>query len=300
MGNRRKSFNRSQQPFTSNKVQTSKASYYSALEDEAESVLSEKILKEEAIPVSLESNVENSTHLSFTSWPELSESTANTSIFTDKDFTGNNSSAAIKANSQGLDQVAGKLCEMITENDAFRQIITDAVSLAFHENLNKLETEVKSLKEENQLLKQQLENQEQYSRRNCLLIHGVPPNTETSTDDTAKQFFEEALGLDIAENDIDRSHRLGRANGPIIIKFTRHNTKNWIYQNKKKLKGTKYLITESLTATRKNCLNQLKKLRDEKVVTAYWTLDGEIFYIKTSDTTKKIHLKSLNVNEIKQ
>ena len=214
MGNRRKSFNRSQQPSTNNKVQTSKASFYSALKDETESVLSEKILKEEAIPVSLESNVENSSHFSFTSWSELSENTANTSIFTDKDSTGNNSSATIMANSQGLDQVAGKLCELITENDAFRQIITDAVSLAFHENLTELETKVKSLKEENQLLKQQLENQEQYSRRNCLLIHGILPNTETTTDDTAKQFFKEALGLDIAENDIDRSHRLGRANGP--------------------------------------------------------------------------------------
>ena len=57
---------------------------------------------------------------------------------------------------RSLDQVAGKLCELITENNAFRQIITDAVSLAFQKNLTKLETEVKSLKEENQLLKEQL------------------------------------------------------------------------------------------------------------------------------------------------
>ena len=76
------------------------------------------------------------------------------------------------------------------------------------------------------------------------------------------QFFKELLGLNIIEHDIDRSHRRGRVNGSIKIKFTRHNTKNWIYQNKKKLKGKRFFelwknpkknskIAELLTVTRK-------------------------------------------------
>ena len=85
-----------------------------------------------------------------------------------------------------LDEVAVKICGLITENEAFRQIKTDAVSIAFQKNLNSLEKKINSLKDENQFLRQQVEAQEQYSRRNCLLIHGLPPSqSPTNNDDVA-------------------------------------------------------------------------------------------------------------------
>ena len=37
-----------------------------------------------------------------------------------------------------------------------------------------LREEVSSLKNEHEQLKSDVENQEQYSRRNCLLVHGIP------------------------------------------------------------------------------------------------------------------------------
>ena len=65
------------------------------------------------------------------------------------------------------------------------------------------------------------------------------------------------------DNDIDRSHRLGRfvqgKNRPIIVKLVRHNMKNKIYSNKKKLKGKKNSITESLTQFRVQKLNQARE-----------------------------------------
>ena len=49
----------------------------------------------------------------------------------------------------------------------------------------------------------------------------------------------------IKTEDIDRSHRLGKSKSsindkpcPIIVKFVRYSTRNRIYINKKKLKGT--------------------------------------------------------------
>ena len=77
------------------------------------------------------------------------ENPANALILTKKKSTGNNYSDTSISNSHGLDQVASKFCELITENEAFQQIKTDAISLAFQENLNKLKAEVKNLKEEN-------------------------------------------------------------------------------------------------------------------------------------------------------
>ena len=71
----------------------------------------------------------------------------------------------------------------------------------------------------------------------------------------------------IKTEDIDRSHRLGKSkssiNGkpcPIIVKFVRYSTRNRIYINKKKLKGTGNSVTESLTVKRINMLEKAKKL----------------------------------------
>ena len=41
---------------------------------------------------------------------------------------------------------------------------------------------------------------------------------------------------------------------PIIVKFVTHNDKDWVCYNKKKLKNQEYLITESLTSVRLQCM----------------------------------------------
>ena len=71
----------------------------------------------------------------------------------------------------------------------------------------------------------------------------------------------------IKTEDIDRSHRLGKSKSsindkpcPIIVKFVRYSTRNRIYINKKKLKGTGNSVTESLTVKRINMLEKAKKL----------------------------------------
>ena len=120
----------------------------------------------------------------------------------------------------------------------------------------------------------------------------------TRYNDIIKTFIKDKLNITILNCDIDRCHRLGGAGGPIIIKFARHNIKSLVYKNKKKLKGSEYLITESLTKTCKYCLRQLKELRKSGVISSYWTLDGEIYYIHSNNNNKKIHLKSPNVEDI--
>ena len=50
--------------------------------------------------------------------------------------------------------------------------------------------------------------QEQYSRRNCLLLHGVPTKPDENTDVVIKDFFWKELQIEVYDEDIDRSHRL--------------------------------------------------------------------------------------------
>ena len=79
-------------------------------------------------------------------------------------------------------------------------------------------------------LKGCLDRQEQYSRRNWLIIHGLPESKNENTDELVINTIKVKMGEEIEKNEIDRSHRLGalKNNGksrPIIIKFVRYNTR---------------------------------------------------------------------------
>ena len=124
----------------------------------------------------------------------------------------------------------------------------------------------------------EVDNLEQYGRRNCLVFHGLE---ETKGEDTTQLVIDTVktkLGLSLDKKDFDRSHRLGAPavgrNRPLIAKFTRYVERASVYRMKKKLKGTGILITESLTRHRMNIFNQAMETFGSKKV---WTQDGNIF-----------------------
>ena len=53
------------------------------------------------------------------------------------------------------------------------------------------------------------DQQEQYSRRNCLHIHGIAEEKEEITDEVIINTLNEKLDLDITLCDIERMHRIG-------------------------------------------------------------------------------------------
>ena len=57
-------------------------------------------------------------------------------------------------------------------------------------------------------LENKIDRQEQYSRRNCILIHGIAENKEENTDQQTIDFINENLDIKIDEIDIDRSPRM--------------------------------------------------------------------------------------------
>ena len=48
-----------------------------------------------------------------------------------------------------------------------------------------------------------VDRQEQYSRRNCILIHGVKENRNEDTDEVVINKIESEMDLDISPGDID-------------------------------------------------------------------------------------------------
>ena len=133
---------------------------------------------------------------------------------------------------------------------------------------------------------------EQYSRRNLILIHGLPEAKGEDTDSLVIKTVKEKMGLDISSADIDRTHRLGvppkqsRKVRPVIVKFVRYNDQKKNYTNKKLLKETKVSIADSLTA------HHVAKLKEAKKKFGFdnvWSNDGRIIYKDNGDDKTKIY-----------
>ena len=119
---------------------------------------------------------------------------------------------------------------------------------------------------------------EQYSRRNCLVVHCIPETKEDSRD-AVLHVFNGQLNVPVTPQWIDRSHRLGRFQPssnkprPVIVKFVSYETRRQVFSAKRRLNGSKIVVTENLTKRRSEILNRTKSQPDVK---AAWTTDGRI------------------------
>ena len=78
--------------------------------------------------------------------------------------------------------------------------------------IEELRGELSSLNEELNGITEQVGWQEQYSRRNCFLIHGITERNQENTDDLALEIFREKLDIEITQRDLDRTHRISKNN----------------------------------------------------------------------------------------
>lgn len=147
-----------------------------------------------------------------------------------------------------------------------------------------------------------IDEQEQYSRRNCLLVHGLPESDNEDTDKLVINLFVDKLQAQINTDDLDRTHRLGRkqqgaANDtvrrprPIIVKFLSYAKRNNIFRTKRHLKNSGYTITENLTMKRMKLLTAAK---NTPTVKSAWTIDGRIHCLLNND--KRVTI--LNFNDL--
>ena len=83
----------------------------------------------------------------------------------------------------------------------------------FEKDLKKKEEGIKFLKKENSYLNKRLDEmdaavdrQKQYSRRNCLLVHGIVEETVKDTDEKTINTLQQSIDETTKPEDIDRSH----------------------------------------------------------------------------------------------
>ena len=96
------------------------------------------------------------------------------------------------------------------------------------------------------VFKKVFDQQEQYSRRNCLLIHSGEENSNEDTDKFVLNIINNHLEIDLTKIATDRTHRIGDPKKkkknfrPIIVKFVRYYDRKQVFSKNRHLKGKKY------------------------------------------------------------
>lgn len=165
--------------------------------------------------------------------------------------------------------------------------------------------ERKALKDDNKILKATIRSiesslesvtrandLEQYTRRECMEIRGIPvaaTPSEEQTNNIVKDVGK-LLGVDITENDISLSHRIpqsqkhkGKPEPPaIIVKFARRDVKDNFYRARKQLKDlstrdlgysekNKIYLAESLTERNRMLFKDCLKVKKDMEFKFIWT-----------------------------
>ena len=156
----------------------------------------------------------------------------------------------------------------------------------------------KVLQSENEikLLQQSFNDMDQYLRRDCVKIRGLPIDSQQNSNNLVLKIAEK-IGIDIKESDISVSHILRRRNfvdqsrlrqnstEAIIVKFVRRDIKDKFYRARKNLKNltaanfdfessNKIFINENLTRKNKELFNSGLNIKREKGYKFIWTNNG--------------------------
>ena len=190
---------------------------------------------------------------------------------------------------------------------------------AFLKDVEKIEHTEKSLTEfkqkidtsnkhnQNQLnnIMQRQEIDEQYSRRNCIEIHGIPESPRESTNQIALNLFK-TMNVNVNTSHISRSHRLKRNPNhtrnlprPIIVKFVNYDVREQVYVNRNVLRTLpnckRVFINENLTFYRKGLYREIRKLHGFGWST--WTNEGNIFICRGVPTSTSKTVRVTNYAE---
>lgn len=208
------------------------------------------------------------------------------------------STADVDNNAEIID-ICEKVCEKVLS------VFTKRIEDRF-DSLENFFADIKKTSAENQkridALEERLDNLEQYSRRSNLRLYGVPDQVNEDINGLVIGIISSKLKLDITLNDLDRVHRVGKKNDnmkprAILIKFTNYQKRSLVYNNKRNLKGTSYVIREDLTRNRLEVYGQAVKKYGIRNVN---TRDGLVI-VRTApddDGNSKVLLTAASLSEL--
>ena len=153
----------------------------------------------------------------------------------------------------------------------------------------------------------QLDELQQYIRRDCLEINGIPIIPVNDNPALLVQEMSTLIGVQLEENDISTAHRLPptkKIKNRLIVKFTRREKRDEVYKKRKNLKSKRYNdlqtvasagishkapihINESLTTYRKRLFGRILEFKREHNYKFIWTANGKIMLRETDTSPTK-------------
>ncbi|CAN8029883.1 unnamed protein product, partial [Ixodes persulcatus] len=188
-----------------------------------------------------------------------------------------------KENSKELKSIQGKLDSHISETDKRLTSIEEKLESFSRtvERVDDCEHAVNNLNHQVATLMSKIDDLENRSRRNNLIVYGVNER-ETETPNSLREFvltgiFEEKLGVKVSS--LERIHRLGKKTPnktrPVILRLFDFNEKMELLRNAKKFKETKISVSEDFSLKVQNIRKQLwatvkdKRKPEDKVYLKY-------------------------------
>ncbi|PZC81528.1 hypothetical protein B5X24_HaOG212452 [Helicoverpa armigera] len=146
-----------------------------------------------------------------------------------------------------------------------------------------------ALKLQMELLTLGLDRHEMASRRQVLLLHGLPEKKDEEYVSQAVIVLTEKLKMtNISAVDIASCHRLGTATGkprPLLIRFHSLSLRSEVWRSKTMLKGSGLVFTEFLTKPRHDAFLAARK---HFGVRQCWTSEGKVVILLPDKSRRKI------------
>ena len=161
-------------------------------------------------------------------------------------------------------------------------------------SMQEKDAKIASLEKRVSYLELQVDDLEQYSRRNSLRISGI---SESENEDVSKKVIDlvnDTLKVTpaLTADQIDRVHRTGRHSAektrPILVKFTNYGARNQVIRSRGKLRDRNQnvqdqghqkqtvFINEDLTKYRAELLYHARQCKKDKTIDDCWSWDGKI------------------------
>ena len=135
----------------------------------------------------------------------------------------------------------------------------DTKITTLEDRIESLEGKLVFLKNSVQLQNRHVDDLEQYWRRLCLRLHGIPLVADETASDVLNQVKNEVkrLGVKLSDGDYDRAHRIGRVkiqsgkkSQAVILRMTSWKAHTAIYRSREKGKDAKTKNRLDLTKRR--------------------------------------------------
>lgn len=198
--------------------------------------------------------------------------------------------ASLEARIKNLETIVDMAKQKASEA---KEIATHALDLASGgkdlakecmEQTSDFENKLENIEKENKLLRQQIQQMNDYSRRENLILEGLEDDCNETHETLQKKlhtFIKDKLAVVDASNiQIDKFHRLGKSDPErcraVIMRFKSTGDRMNIWNKRKNLKGSKYYLKEDFSPATKEARHKLNPyLRAARAAGRRATLVGE-------------------------